>query len=123
MRKGLPKTFHCSTEFTLHILGGKWKTVILCYLKERPLRYAELRRLIPTLSDKVLTERLHDLVDSGLVSRKKADLRGGTEVYALTPRGGSLGSLLRELYHWGEAHAASFGVSVGVPLKELDKAG
>jgi DNA-binding HxlR family transcriptional regulator len=123
MRKRPPKSFHCSTEFTLHVLGGKWKTVILCYLKERPLRYAELRRLIPNLSDKMLTQRLHDLVDSGLVSRRKATGAGGGDFYVLAPLGKSLGSLLRELYYWGEAHAPSFGVSVGVPLEELDKAG
>jgi len=123
MGKRLPKTFHCSTEFTLHVLGGKWKTVILCYLKERPLRYTEIRKLVPTLSDKMLTQRLHDLIDSGLISRKSVDLGGGAEVYMLTSRGGSLGSLLKELYDWGERHAASFGVSVGVPLKELDEAG
>jgi DNA-binding HxlR family transcriptional regulator len=104
------------------VLGGKWKTVILCYLKERPLRYAELRELIPNLSDKMLTERLQDLVDSGLVSRKKVGGKDGTEVYALAPRGMSLGPLLTQLYCWGETHAASFGVSVGEPLKELDRA-
>ena len=45
MVKRLPKSFHCPTEFTLAILGGKWKTVILCFLKERPCRYSELRKL------------------------------------------------------------------------------
>jgi DNA-binding HxlR family transcriptional regulator len=119
----MPKTFHCSTEFTLHVLGGKWKTVILCYLKERPLRYAELGKLVPTLSDKMLTQRLHDLMDSGLVLRKKADDRSATEVYVLAPRAKSLGTLLTELYRWGETHAPSFGVSVGIPLRQLDKAG
>jgi DNA-binding HxlR family transcriptional regulator len=123
MRKRMPKTFHCSTEFTLHVLGGKWKTVILCYLKERPLRYAELRKLVPTLSDKMLTHRLHDLMDAGLVSRKKANDHSAMEVYVLAPRARSLGTILSELYHWGETHAPSFGVNVGVPLRQLDKAG
>ncbi len=119
MRKRLPKKFHCSTEFTLHVLGGKWKTVILCYLKERPLRYAELRRLVPTLSDKMLSQRLHELMEMGLIMRRKANRRDSAEVYALAPRGRSLGALLRELYRWGDVHAPSFGVSVGVPLAEL----
>jgi DNA-binding HxlR family transcriptional regulator len=123
LRKRLPKKFHCSTEFTLHVLGGKWKTVILCYLKERPLRYADLRKLVPTLSDKMLTQRLHDLVDAGLIARTTVGGKGNTDVYVLAARGRSLGRLLRELYHWGETHAPSFGVSVGLPLNELDKAG
>ncbi|MBO0757231.1 MAG: helix-turn-helix transcriptional regulator, partial [Bradyrhizobiaceae bacterium] len=76
MAKRLPKQFNCPTEFTLAVLGGKWKTVILCYLKERPCRYAELRKLLPTLSDKMLTERLADLVASGLIMRKRLPDRG-----------------------------------------------
>src|SRR5262249_41415975 len=39
MAKRLPRHFNCPTEFTLAVLGGKWKTVILCYLKERSCRY------------------------------------------------------------------------------------
>jgi DNA-binding HxlR family transcriptional regulator len=119
MGKRLAKTFNCPTEFTLQVLGGKWKTVILCYLKARPLRYAELRRLMPALSDKMLTQRLRELVEAGLVSRRKlAGDKSGA--YALAPRGKSLSRLLAELYGWGEAHAESFGVSVGRPLQALD---
>ena len=65
MGNRLAKSFNCPTEFTLQVLGGKWKTVILCYLKVRPLRYAELRKLIPKLSDKMLSQRLRDLTDAG----------------------------------------------------------
>ena len=68
MGNRLAKSFNCPTEFTLQVLGGKWKTVILCYLKVRPLRYAELRKLIPKLSDKMLSQRLRELTDAGLVS-------------------------------------------------------
>jgi len=119
MQKRLAKIFHCSTEFTLHVLGGKWKTVILCYLSQRPFRYAELRKLMPAVSDKILTERLHELVTAGLVARKKLDGARGAEAYMLTPTGQSLKELLGELYGWGETHAASFGVTVGAPLKAL----
>ena len=121
MAKRLPKQFNCPTEFTLAVLGGKWKTVILCYLKERPCRYAELRKLLPSLSDKMLTERLADLVASGLIARKHVSDRGqlGKDVYVLTARGRSLGKLLHDLYAWGLDHAATFDVQVGQPLKEL----
>src|SRR5580704_4411034 len=87
MAKKLAKRFNCPTEFTLAVLGGKWKTVILCYLKERPCRYAELRKLLPSLSDKMLTERLADLVESGLIARKKLAGRRGADGYVLTARG------------------------------------
>src|SRR6516162_6828932 len=105
MAKRLPRHFNCPTEFTLAVLGGKWKTVILCYLKERPCRYAELRKLMPSLSDKMLTERLADLVASGLITRKRLHDGGkqtrGKEVYVLTTKARSLGKVLRGLYTWG----------------------
>jgi len=121
MAKNLSRTFGCPTEFALEVLGGKWKTVILSYLKERPLRYAELRRLIPHLSDKVLTERLRDLIGSGLVVKKTADGKKKTGVYVLTLRGKSLRKPLTELYSWGKTHAGAYGVNVGERLKLLDK--
>ena len=120
MAKKLARTFGCPSEFTLHMLGGKWKTVILCYLKQQPLRYADLRRLIPTLSDKMLTERLADLSEHGLVAKKR--LAGQPrDVYVLTPTGKSLGLALGEIYRWGEKHAALFGVTVTNPLAHLKR--
>ena len=119
MGKKLPAYFHCPTEFTLTVLGGKWKTVILSYLKERPCRYAELRRLVPRLSDKVLSERLRDLTKSGLVARQEAT-GTRTQTYFLTARGRSLSELLQHLYAWGSENSDSFGVQVGAPLEQLD---
>ena len=118
MAKRLPTYFHCPTEFTLAVLDGKWKTVILCYLKERPFRYAELRKLVPRLSDKVLTERLRDLTKSGLVVRQEtAGSRATT--YTLTHQGRSLSALLQHLYSWGVDNSSLFGVRVGAPLADL----
>jgi DNA-binding HxlR family transcriptional regulator len=117
MGNRLAKSFNCPTEFTLQVLGGKWKTVILCYLKVRPLRYAELRKLIPRLSDKMLSHRLRELADAGLIIRRKSD-GGKTEVYALAARAESLSRILKDLYSWGDSNAAKFGVKVNRPLIE-----
>ena len=119
MSKRLPTYFHCPTEFTLAVLGGKWKTVILSYLKERPCRYAELRRLVPQLSDKVLSERLRDLTRSGLVARQ-APTGSRTHTYFLTEKGRSLSEPLQHLYAWGLKNSGVFGVRVGAPLEELE---
>src|SRR5215472_17766575 len=116
--KRLATYFHCPTEFTLAVLGGKWKTVILSYLKERPCRYAELRRLVPRLSDKILSERLRDLTRSGLVARHEPT-GSRTCTYFLTERGRSLSELLQQLYAWGVKNSDSFGVRVGAPLEQL----
>jgi DNA-binding HxlR family transcriptional regulator len=118
--KRLARYYECPTEFSLDVLGGKWKTVLLCYLKQRPLRYSELRILVPRLSDKVLTERLRDLTEAGLVVRRKPAGRTGHEVYDLTTRARSMGKLLAELYRWGLDHAQGFGVEVGQPFTKLE---
>lgn len=119
MTKKLARKFNCPTEFALDVLGGKWKTVILCYLKYTPCRYRELRQLVPRMSDKMLTERLRELTEKGLVVKRKGDGRASAAVYSLTPRGQTLRTVLTELYEWGERHAVTFGVEVGEPLKEL----
>jgi DNA-binding HxlR family transcriptional regulator len=114
----LARSFNCPTEFTLQVLGGKWKTVILCYLKIGPLRYAELRKLVPNLSDKVLSQRLRELTEAGLVDRSRSEDGDRSEVYALSARGQSLSVILMELYSWGDTNAQAFGVKVGHPLRE-----
>lgn len=119
MTRVLAKRFGCATEFTLEVLGGKWKTVILGYLKERDLRYGELRAMLPKISDKVLTERLRELERAGLVTHGKAGQRNGTSLYRLTERGRSLRRVLTELYAWGEAQAGPYGVAYDQPLSKL----
>lgn len=114
---GLSRThFSCPVELSLEVLGGKWKTVVLAHLKQGPLRYRDLRALIPSLTDKVLGERLRELEAQGLVSRRKAGRRGSPATYELTRRGKSLGSVLQALHDWGAAAAPSLGVSIE-PLK------
>lgn len=119
MPKKTANHFHCATEFTLDVLGGKWKTVILCYLKQRPCRYSELRKLLPKLSDKMLTERLRELCARGLIvkSKVRGNSHGGN--YSLTAKGESLRQLLGHLYRWGLNHADDFGVTVEEPLRTL----
>jgi len=120
MTRPLARRFNCPTEFALAVLDGKWKTIILAYLSERPCRYGELRQLLPGLSDKVLTERLKDLQQAGLVARGKGTSLKSSQPYVLTPRGATLKPILMSLYAWGNEHAVSFGVHVGQPLKKLD---
>src|ERR1700730_9841993 len=97
---------------------AKWVTD-LPRASVRPLRYAELRKLIPKLSDKMLSQRLRDLTDAGLVSHTKSD-GNKAEVYALAARAESLSRILGELYSWGDSNAAMFGVNVGRPLKMIE---
>jgi DNA-binding HxlR family transcriptional regulator len=93
----------------LSLIGGKWKTILIARLKQGPLRYGELRRMVPDLADKVLTQRLHELEADGFVQRISAP-HNGARRYALTDRGTSLSPALEALYAWGERAARENGV-------------
>jgi DNA-binding HxlR family transcriptional regulator len=108
--KRLARSFGCPTELALELLGGKWKTVILARLKDGPLRYGELRRRIPRLSDKMLTQSLQGLQERGLVARDATP--DATARYRLTPAGRSLRPLLQQLYDWGDAQVERLGVTI-----------
>ncbi len=94
-------TYHCPIEVAMEVLGGRWTTVVLGHLKDAPRRYSDLRRLIPDISDKVLTQRLQDLEDEGIVTRVEIEAPGRRVEYSLSPVGRSLEPALQALYDWG----------------------
>jgi DNA-binding HxlR family transcriptional regulator len=94
----MTRVYACPVELALDVLGGKWRTVLLARLKEGPQRYSELRRLVPRMSEKMLTQRLHELTASGFVTRRAG-------AYVLTSRGASVRDVLQALYEWGRALA------------------
>jgi DNA-binding HxlR family transcriptional regulator len=102
------RLYGCPVEFALDTLGGKWKTVILARIKEGPMRYSDLRRAIPSLSDKVLTQRLADLVEVGFIALET--FPDDKERYVVTDRGRDLATTLQALYDWGKAHGDAIGV-------------
>ena len=102
-------------ELSLDFVGGKWRTVILAWLKEAPHGYAELRKRVPGLTDKVLTQRLKELQSLGLISKKAVGTQRTSHVYELTARGESLRPVLDALYDWGAAIAADLKIRIGPP--------
>lgn len=110
--KRLRARYGCPVEFTVDVVGGKWKTVILAWLKEAPHRYGELRARMPGISDKILTERLKDLENMDLVAVGPADENRSVRVYRLTERGESLRPVLDALYAWGEQAAPDWSVTI-----------
>lgn len=103
------KLYGCPVEFALDLIGGKWKMVIIARLKQGPMRYSELRRSIPALTDKMLTQRLHELEDVGFIAKGDAAPNDNTQPYRLTDRGASLAPALTALYEWGEGAAIEAG--------------
>jgi DNA-binding HxlR family transcriptional regulator len=113
MMKQLRTQYGCPVELALEFVGGKWKTVILARLKEAPHRYHELRARLPGVADKVLTERLKDLEQLGLVAKTPINGAGTVSVYQLTERGESLRPVLEALYTWGETAVSELPVTFG----------
>lgn len=107
MRKQRHKVYACCPlEAALDVMGGKWKATVLFRLMEKTHRFNELRRLLPNITQRMLTLQLRDLESDGLVSRKVyAEVPPKVE-YSLTTLGRTLEPLLRELYHWGEEFKA-----------------
>jgi len=95
------RIYSCGVELALAFVGGKWKPVILAHLKQGALRYGELRERIPKLSDKMLSQRLVELQDLGLVRKRKNGGRGARSTYELTARAQSLKPALTALNEWG----------------------
>lgn len=109
--KQLKSHYGCPVELTLEFVGGKWKTVILAWLKEGPHRYRDLRERIPGISDKILTERLKELENLELVEKTPGN-GGSVSVYRLSARGESLRPVLDALYRWGAEAADRLAVTV-----------
>jgi DNA-binding HxlR family transcriptional regulator len=102
-------------ELTTDVIGGRWRTVILSRLKEGVHRYGELRRLVPGISEKMLSQRLRELEADGLISRRVRGTVPPHVEYDLTEEGRSLAPVLQALYDWGVARAARTGVEIDTP--------
>lgn len=110
------KTYYCPVEVTLDLIGGKWKPLILWHLKERGvLRHGELRRRIPTITQKMLTQQLRQLEGDGLVHREQYPEVPPRVEYSLTEYGRDLQALLDQFCDWGKAHARKAGITITKP--------
>ncbi|KRM58054.1 HxlR family transcriptional regulator [Secundilactobacillus malefermentans DSM 5705 = KCTC 3548] len=100
------KTYHIGVEATLEVIGGKWKPIILCHLGNGPMRTGELRRAIPQITQKMLTQQLRELEENQIISRKVYQQVPPKVVYELTDYGRTLGDLLVRMSIWGEQRVA-----------------
>ena len=86
----------------IELIGKRWTGAIVCALTERPMRFGELGKAVPGLSDRLLSQRLRELEDEGLVER---EVEAGTPVrvtYSLTATGEDLEPAIRELKAWAK---------------------
>lgn len=92
----------CPISYTLTIIGGRWKPLIIDRLLNGPKRYNELRKSIPPITERMLTIQLKEMELDGLLNRIILEEMPPKVVeYQLTERGLTLKEVLKELYLWG----------------------
>jgi DNA-binding HxlR family transcriptional regulator len=91
----------CPIEATLDIVGGKWKILILFYLMRGTVRFGEFQRLIPKITQRMLTLQLRELEEDGVIHREVYRQVPPKVEYSLTEFGKSLEPLLLLMRDWG----------------------
>lgn len=97
--------YHCPVEATLEVIGGKWKVVILFHLfHDGTHRFAEMRRKIPGVSERMLTQQLRELEEDGIVHREVYPEVPPKVEYSLTNYGKTLRPIAKVMCEWGQKH-------------------
>ena len=100
-KRKLEKDIRCPLEYGLDVLGGRWKSRIICVLGAKgTLRYVQLRDEMTNVSDAVLSSSLKELMADGILSRRSYDEIPPRVEYALTPKGESALPVLQQICRW-----------------------
>lgn len=95
--------YPCCASLTMGIIGGKWKTVILYHLIEGKLRYNELRKAMPSVTERTLSLQLKKLENDGIVDRTVYHSKPPLKVeYSLTELGETLIPVVKSIANWGD---------------------
>ncbi|NPC91842.1 helix-turn-helix transcriptional regulator [Bacillus sp. WMMC1349] len=99
--------YSCPVEATIDIIGGKWKSIILFHLIDEKKRFNELRRLMPSVTQRMLTLQLRELERDGIVHRKIYKQVPPKVEYSLTDFGETLVPIINQMMNWGKVHAST----------------
>ncbi|MDD3312071.1 helix-turn-helix domain-containing protein [Pseudodesulfovibrio sp.] len=101
------KTYYCTVELTLQVIGGKWKPIILYRLsRDGAVRFSEIKRSIPNITQKMLTQQLRELESDGVVHREVYPQVPPKVEYSLTEMGRSIMPVIDALCCWGREYEA-----------------
>ena len=104
------KTYHCAMDITMDFIGGKWKSVVLWYLRNETLRFTEIKKRIPDITEKMLSIQLKALEADGLINRTVSGNKPPLKVeYCLTNFGKTLVPALESIAKWGRELAVQEG--------------
>ena len=113
MYKFKGKEYPCCASLTMGVIGGKWKTVILFHLIDGTLRYNELRKEMPTVTERTLSLQLKTLEEDGIVKRKVYTSKPPLKVeYSLTDFGKTLIPLIKSIADWGNSAVENYSEAI-----------
>lgn len=99
------KVYYSNLEVTMDVIGGKWKGLVLYHVIQGPKRTSELKRLVHSITQKMLIQTLRELEADGIVSRKMYNQVPPKVEYSVTEMGQSFEPILRALCQWGYDYA------------------
>lgn len=94
----------CPLTTALNAIGGKWAMISLYWIAASPRRFGEMQRLMPEISQKVLTETLRDLEREGLINRTVVSQMPPHVEYKLSSHGESVREIINAMRAWGRSH-------------------
>jgi DNA-binding HxlR family transcriptional regulator len=100
----------CPVETTARIVGGRWKAAVLEQLFQGAKRFSELKRGIPGITQRTLSQQLRELQSRGIIERTVFPDTPPRVVYTITSLGRSLRPLLDAMCHWGKSHSAAMAL-------------
>ncbi len=98
---------NCPVRDVIDRIAGKWSTLLLEALSHRPYRFGELRRLVPDISQRMLTQTLRDLQRDGYIEREVFPTKPPSVEYRMTDLGRSLFEPLSKVLRWAEKNHSS----------------
>ena len=94
--------YYCPVDLTLQIVGGRWKGIVIWNLREEKKRFSELKRILVTINDKMLSQVLKELEEQGVVSRKVCEVVPPKVEYSLTKEGKKLLPIMQSMNDYGQ---------------------
>lgn len=108
--------YYCTVELSLHVIGGKWKPVILYHLsREEMRRFGEIKKSMPNITQKMLTQQLRELEHDGLIHREVYAQVPPKVEYSLSEFGKSIMPIMESLCQWGQRYEEKFQESSDRP--------
>ena len=96
--------FYCPVDLTLHIVGGRWKGIIIWNLRDGVKRFSELKKILVTINDKMLSQVLRELEEQGMVTRKVYEVVPPKVEYSLSKEGKKLLPIMQAMNEYGNKY-------------------